>query len=80
MQLYKEGVYNAVDKSNGEERTGVYYLYFLSSQSYILPIAFFFHLIHSSGFHWNALNKILTDTYCFKANFKTLIDFDVSII
>lgn len=52
MQLYKEGVYNAVDKSNGEERRGVYYLYFLSSQSYILPIAFFFPF---NSFIWISL-------------------------
>lgn len=80
MQLYKGAFYNAVDKSNGEKCRGVYYVHFLNSQSCLLPITFFFHLIHSPGFHWSVLDEILTTTCSFEANIKMVIDFDVSIV
>lgn len=41
---------------------------------------FFFHLIHSPGFHWSVLDEILTTTCSFEANIKMVIDFDVSIV
>lgn len=33
-----------------------------------------------NSFTWISLGEILTNTYCFEANFKMPIDFDVNIV